>query len=261
MENRTAEVGPTTKQLQTIQNQIEDYYQSLNQLREKKNSLLAKLSDLQEASISAKAERDEKNRIISEKKQIREQLHKEKSEIAEKIKALIEKKRALLANTQGYEENLAKRYKELTWKYQTSSLSIEEDRRLVQEISELEKKLLQFKKVRDVESEIASLRKKFNELKEKANAVHKEVLALAEESKKCHEKMIEAHEEGAKIIEELNSVRSEMNRIWETIKASKAELSDARTKYEIAKTIQMQRKAQELAERAKLLISKRSELV
>ncbi|MEN3035080.1 MAG: hypothetical protein ABC537_02140 [Candidatus Methanosuratincola sp.] len=261
MENRTVEVGPTTRQLQSIQQQIEDYYQRLNALRDKKNALLTKLSELQDLALNAKSERDEKNRIISEKKRIREQLHKEKAEISEKIKTLIEKKRALLESAPGSEASLVKRYKELTWKYQTTSLTIEEDRKLVQEITEIEKKLVHFKKVKDVDQEISSLRAKFNELKDKANAVHQEVLTLAEESKKSHDKLMAAHEEGAKTIDELNSVRAEMNTIWETIKESKIKLSDARTKYEIAKTVQLQRKAQELAERAKLLLSKRNELV
>ncbi len=261
MENRTVEVGPTTRQLQSIQQQIEDYYQRLNALRDKKNALLTKLSELQDLALNAKSERDEKNRIISEKKRIREQLHKEKAEISEKIKTLIEKKRALLESAPGSEASLVKRYKELTWKYQTTSLTIEEDRKLVQEITEIEKKLVHFKKVKDVDQEISSLRAKFNELKDKANAVHQEVLTLAEESKKSHDKLMAAHEEGAKTIDELNSVRAEMNTIWETIKESKIKLSDARTKYEIVKTVQLQRKAQELAERAKLLLSKRNELV
>ncbi|WP_369424582.1 hypothetical protein, partial [Methanothrix sp.] len=75
MENRTLEAGPTTRQLQAIQQQIEDYYQRLNALRDRKNALLTKLSDLQELALNAKSERDEKNRFISEKKQVREQLH------------------------------------------------------------------------------------------------------------------------------------------------------------------------------------------
>ncbi|MBC7121300.1 MAG: hypothetical protein H5T33_07015 [Candidatus Methanosuratus sp.] len=261
MENRTVEAAPTTKQLQALQQQIEDNYQQLNALRDRKNALLAKLSELQDLALNAKSERDEKNRIISEKKQIREQLHKEKAEISERIKALVEKKRSLLESAPGSAANLAKRYKELTWKYQTTSLTIEEDRKLVQEITELEKKLVYFKKVRDVDQEICSLRAKFDELRDKANAVHQEILALAEESKKSHEKLMAVHEEGAKIIDELNSVRAEMNTIWEMIKGSKVKLSDARTKYEITKAVQLQRKAQEFAERKRLLTSKRLELV
>uniref|UniRef100_A0A7C3ET01 Phosphoserine phosphatase n=1 Tax=Candidatus Methanomethylicus mesodigestus TaxID=1867258 RepID=A0A7C3ET01_9CREN len=260
MENRPSEVGQVSRQLQTLRSQLEIDYERINKLRDRKNELLAKMSELQEASINAKLARDEKNKIIAEKKAQRDKLHQARAELAEKINALIEKKRAVVSSVKEPEEELVRQLKEITWKYQTTTLSIEEDRKAVQTIASLEKKLAFFKKTKDIDQEIRNLKSQSNELRQKANDLHKEILQLAEESKSFHERLLSAHEEGSVYAEELNSIRSEMTAIWEHIQQSKVQLSDARLKFDIAKTAAMQQKAAQLAEQVKLTISKRAEL-
>jgi uncharacterized coiled-coil DUF342 family protein len=61
---------------------------------------------------------------------------------------------------------------------------MDEDRKAVQEIAELEKKLLYFKKTKDLDQEVRKLRSRFNELKSKANAAHNEVLTLLQTSRR-----------------------------------------------------------------------------
>ncbi|MDD1775986.1 MAG: hypothetical protein LUP94_01370, partial [Candidatus Methanomethylicus sp.] len=197
---------------------------------------------------------------IAEKKITRDQLHKEKTVASDKIKELVEKKRAIIANAKEPEEDLVRQLKEITWRYQTTTLSLDEDRKAVQQIAILEKKLAYFKRTKDINQEIGRLRATFNDLKEKANITHKEILTLAEESKKNHENLINAHEEGSGLVDELNGIRAEMTSIWEGIQKSKVQLSDARVKYDVAKTVAIQQKAQKLAEQAKLIINRRSEL-
>jgi len=48
------------------------------------------------------------------------------------------------------EPDLLRQLKEIDWKYQTTPLSLEEERRLLQRRSELEKKLMIFKRAREI---------------------------------------------------------------------------------------------------------------
>ena len=260
MENRSIEVGLVSRQVQNLQSELEVNYDRLNKLRDRKNEILAKLSELQEIAISSKVARDEKNKLIAEKKAIRDQLHKEKAEVSDKIKELVEKKRVIITNAKEPEEDLVRELKEITWKYQTTTLSLDEDRKAVQQIAILEKKLAYFKRTTNLNQDIGRLRSSFNDLKEKANVTHKEIHTQAEESKKNHDNLINAHEEGSTLVEELNGIRAEMTSIWDGIQKSKVQLSDARVKFDVAKTVAMQQKAQKLAEQSKLIINRRSEL-
>jgi uncharacterized coiled-coil DUF342 family protein len=243
-----------------LRSELAGNYERLNKLRDRKNEILAKLSELQETAITSKVSRDEKNKLIAEKKAVRDQLHKEKSEISDKLNELVEKKRVIIANAKYSEDDLVRELKAITWKYQTTTLSLEEDRKAVQQIAILEKKLAYFKRTKDLNQEIGRLRTRFNSLKDNANSTHREILLLADESKKFHEALINAHEQGSALVEELNGIRAEMTSIWEGIQKSKVILSDARVKYDVAKTIAMQQKAQKFAEQAKIIITRRSEL-
>jgi uncharacterized coiled-coil DUF342 family protein len=254
------EVGLVSKEVQTLQSELEGNYERLNKLRDRKNEILAKLSDLQETAITSKISRDEKNKLIAEKKVVRDQLHKEKSEISDKLNELVEKKRIIIANAKDSEDDLVRELKAITWRYQTTTLSLDEDRKAVQQIAILEKKLAYFKRTKDLDHEIGRLRAQFNGLKDNANSTHREILSLADESKSFHEALINAHEQGSSLVEELNGIRAEMTSIWEGIQKSKVALSDARVKYDVAKTIAMQQKAQKLSEQAKIIITRRAEL-
>ena len=108
------EVGLVSKEVQTLQSELEGNYERLNKLRDRKNEILAKLSDLQETAITSKISRDEKNKLIAEKKVVRDQLHKEKSEISDKLNELVEKKRIIIANAKNSKNDLVKKLKTIT---------------------------------------------------------------------------------------------------------------------------------------------------
>ncbi|GEM_PF-517232 len=253
-------LGQVTRGLRTLQIQIDNDYERLNQLREKKGQIIERLKELRVAASDKKNARDEKNRLIAEKKALRDQLHSEKSSISEKIKDLKAKTATILSNVHESEDELVRQFKEASWKYQTTTLTIDEDRRMVQRITELEKKLVHYKRAREVGAEIRSLRSQFNALREKANTVHREIISLADESKKHHEELIKCYEEGRALVAELNRVKEEMQTLREGIAKSKASLFDVRGQLVVARNAAMQQKAEMLAEKAKLLITRRTEL-
>jgi uncharacterized coiled-coil DUF342 family protein len=260
MENRQSELGAVSRQMNAIRDQMDAGYQKLDRLHKRKSEIFVKLKELRESATTNKASRDAKNRIIAEKKAVRDQLHKDKAKISEKIKGLIEKKRVVLSSVNDNENELLWQLKEISWRYQTTSLTLNEDRKAVQRISELEKRLVIFKKVKEIDQDIAYHRAMFDELKAKANAVHNEILALAEESKKSHEALVKCYEDRAALVMELNQIKAETDKLRDEISKSKDELFATQVQFKVVKNLAIKQKAEILAEQAKLIINRRSEL-
>lgn len=253
-------LGDLSRQIKQIRDSIELNYKKLDELRKKKSDIIDRLRSLREAALNHKNMRDEKNKLIAEKKQLRDQLHKEKNELSQKIKDLISKKREILSSMRESEPDLLRQLKEIDWKYQTTPLSLEEERRLLQRRSELEKKLMIFKRAREIDQEINSLKTSSEELRTKADLVHKEILSLAEESKVHHESMIKSLEECKPLSAELEQVKVEIASIKTAIESSKKELSELVSKYKEIRESVMKQKIEMLAEQTRQIITKRSEL-
>ncbi len=249
-----------SRQIKSIRENIDSNYKRLNELRAKRATIISKLKTLRENAQEHKKLRDEKNKLIAEKKVLREELHKENNEISQKIGDLISKKRTLLSSIREGESDLLRQLKEMDWKYQTTSLSLEEERRLLQRRSELEKKLIVYKRAREIDQEINALRASFEELKSKADLTHKEIIALAEESKVHHESMIKSLEDCKHLTPELEQLKAEMASLKSAIETSKNQLHEMESKYKEARDFAMEQKIELLAEQTRQIINKRSEL-
>jgi uncharacterized coiled-coil DUF342 family protein len=260
MEGTHPDLGNATRSMRTLQEQIDFNYQKLDKLRQRKSEILMRLEEIRKSSETNRAARDERNKLIAEKKALRDRLHSEKSEVSEKIKELLEKRKTLIANVDYHEDELMAQLKEISWRYQTTTLSLEEDRKAVQKISELEKRLVYFKKVKDVDQEINRLRARFDELRTQANATHNEVITLADESKGYHDALIKGYEERSTMVSELDAGRKVMQGLREEIDKAKDELFVANAQFKVAKNQVEHQKAEQLAEQAKLIMNKKSEL-
>ncbi|MCX8182511.1 MAG: hypothetical protein N3D12_05275 [Candidatus Methanomethyliaceae archaeon] len=253
-------LGDLSRQIKLIRDSIDAHYKRLDELRGKKSEIIDKLKSLREAALNHKNMRDEKNKLIAEKKSLRDQLHKEKNDLSQKIKDLISKKRDLLSSVRESESDLLRQLKEIDWKYQTTPFSLEEERRLLQRRSELEKKLMVFKRAKELDQEINSLKASSDELRMKADLVHKEIISLAEESKAHHESMIKSLEDCKPLSSELEQIKAEIASIKGTIESSKKELFELESKYKEARESAMKQKIELLAEQTRQIINKRSEL-
>lgn len=260
MEETRLDLGSASQNIRALQEQIDSNYLKLEKLRQRKSDILKRLDEIRDSSAANKAARDERNRLIAEKKVLRDKLHAEKSNVSEKIKELLAKKKALLSNVDYHEDELLAQLKEISWRYQTTTLTLDEDRKAVQKISELERRLVYFKKVREVDNEINRLRARFDELRAAANATHRDVIALAEESKNYHEALIKGYEERSSLVSELDENRKAMQGIREEIAKAKDELFVANAQYRVAKNYVVQQKAEHLAEQAKMILDKKTEL-
>jgi uncharacterized coiled-coil DUF342 family protein len=246
--------------MNAIQDQIDLSYKKKDHLHKRKSEILDKLKELQDNAVANKSSRDEKNKIIAEKKVLREELHKAKADITAKIKELVVKKREVLSAVDYNESELLWQLKEISWKYQTTTLSLHEDRKAVQKISELEKRLVYFKKAKEIDQDIVKFQAKFDELKKKANIIHGEILALAEESKNYHEALMKCYKDRATIVMELTKTKAEIEGLRENISKSKDERFATEAHFKVVRNQVIKQKAETLAEQAKLVFNKRSEI-
>ncbi|MGQ9759314.1 MAG: hypothetical protein ACUVQ5_01905 [Candidatus Methanomethylicaceae archaeon] len=258
MENST--LNGLLMEINSIRERVDANYEKLNELRDKKSALIERLKALREKAWEHKKLRDEKNKLIAEKKALRERLHKEKSEVSKKIRDLISKKQSILSSVREREGDLLRQLKEIDWKYQTTQLTLDEERRLLQKRSELEKKLMVYKRVKEIDQEINSLQSSFEDLKKKADQTHNEIMAHAEESKKNHELMITSLEECKPLIIELEQIKGEIASLKSAIEISKKELYEIQSKFKETKASAMKKKIELLAEQTRQIINKRLEL-
>jgi phosphoserine phosphatase len=139
---------------------------------------------------SVKAERQERDRIndeIQEWKDKRTALH-------DQLKSLYDEIRELRSNLVGSPSNdqrkMMRRVEELEWKQQTEQLTIEEERALVEEVVEIEKKLVKIGQEKEKQDRIHELRRLARKLKGEASDAHQKVLDLSEKSQVHHREVV-----------------------------------------------------------------------
>ncbi|MDD1764761.1 MAG: hypothetical protein LUQ46_01990, partial [Candidatus Methanomethyliaceae archaeon] len=112
----------------------------------------------------------------------------------------------------------------------------------------------------EIDQEIERFRANFDELKAKANVIHSEILALAEESKNYHEALMKCYQDRATIVTEFTQIKAEMESLREDINKSKDERFTTEAQFKVVRNQVIKQKAETVAEQAKLLFNKRSEI-
>ncbi|MEM3571100.1 MAG: hypothetical protein QW589_04130, partial [Candidatus Bathyarchaeia archaeon] len=148
------------------------------ELKGKRDELYLKIKDL-------KTKRDEIKGITLDKK-------KEVDKLKEKIDEL---SKYLPKNPCIIKESL----KNLEWKIQTTPLSLEEEKKLIEDIKRLEQKSIFLDEFNKLKAKHTELIAEIKALNIKAKLIHEELSRLIEEMRPYHQKMIEAFEEAKRI--------------------------------------------------------------
>ncbi len=109
--------------------------------------------------MGLRAQRDETNSKVRELKQRRNELTSRIHEILEEMKALQEEAKELAKKKPPISrEALQKEVDSIDWKIQTTSLTLEEDKQLVQRVKELETQLVVYRKLERLATRTAQMR-------------------------------------------------------------------------------------------------------
>jgi uncharacterized coiled-coil DUF342 family protein len=186
-------------------NQIATYHQQIAKLKEQLNNIEIaskkniELRDQLNEQVkkswleiqAMKTERDSINEKVKLLKEQRDATRVKTGELVEKIKEVDTKIEGLRtkaphANPKALKEEL----EALEWKIQTSTLDMQEEKRLVENVKKLEIKLSGFKKIDTQYKKIAELQNVRKPLQNQADALHDELTDLAKKSQDIHVNMM-----------------------------------------------------------------------
>jgi len=215
------------------------------ELAEKRNSLNEEFKRLKAEVQKLKSSRDEINAEVKELKGQRIQL---KTEVAQKIKELKNLQseiEALTAKKPSRSFNaLQKEVEAIEWKIQTTPLSLQEEKKLVERVKQLEDQISVYRRMEQLsqkkleltavlkalEARAKLLRERIIKEAEKSQKIHEEMLKKAEEARKLkneadsvHKRFLQAKEKAKPFLEEIKKILEEIRKLKEEVKAEEEE--------------------------------------
>ncbi|MGA3111075.1 MAG: hypothetical protein ABSE15_03480 [Candidatus Bathyarchaeia archaeon] len=187
-------------------NQKQDIIQQIQKLREEANNANVQIKNCverrNELNEEVKKTREEINRLKSERDQINERVKVLKSQrdairshsdpITEDINAARAKiaqfKKTLPRESQ---RALQEEHDAIEWKISTTSLDLQEEKGLIENVKQLEILLSGYKKIDAQNTKIKNFLAQRKTFDEQADVLHKELTELASKSQDIHSKMIE----------------------------------------------------------------------
>jgi uncharacterized coiled-coil DUF342 family protein len=185
---------------------IEELARKLSDLREQKDKLDAeayewadkrnKLNDqvkgMRDAVLELRTQREKVNEKVKEFKQQRNETTRKIRDKIEEMEKLRQENRALIKKRPSRShEALQKEVDSIEWQIQTTSLTLQEDRELVEKVKQLETQLSVHRKLEQLDRKILELGKEVKALRNENEFRHKKLTENAEKSQEIHLNMFE----------------------------------------------------------------------
>jgi uncharacterized coiled-coil DUF342 family protein len=178
-------------------------------------------------SVKAEREaRDEINVDITEAKERRTALHAQLKSIYDEIREL---RGTIVGSPSTDQRRMMRRVEELEWKQQTEQVSIEEERAIVEEIAEIEARLVKIGQQKEKQDKISELRRLARKLKEEATEAHQKVLELSEQSQIHHKEVVRIRPQLEEFKKSADTAHQNFVEWLKKVKAGEAKLKEVRT--------------------------------
>ena len=137
---------------------------------------------------------DERNRLNEAVKNLKQQRDEARTKIRANIEEIKTRRQKLTElkkklPKQSHQE-LQKEFTDIEWKIQTTSLDLQEEKRLIENVKQLEIQLNVYKKIEQHSQKITKLQKELDALKIKANEFHQQLAEAAQKSQEIHAQML-----------------------------------------------------------------------
>ena len=183
--NINLQIDKMKEQIRVANNQIEKYVQKRNHLHEQVRKSRDEIDQL-------KAERDALNETVKLLKDQRELVRAKEIPIMEEVNAIDEKIVELKKKVPRVSQlELQEALDAIEWKIQTTSFDLPEEKRMIEEVKQLEIQLSSYKKIDKMNKKIKELITQRKTLDAQADVYHKELTDLAKTSQKLHAAMME----------------------------------------------------------------------
>jgi len=215
---KASEFGEIDSRLAALDERVRKTSEEIHNLIEKRDKQNEKVRLLQQEIRELKSERDNLNEKVQTFKLMRDETRTKTKNIITDIKARQERIAELRKKTpKASFLQLQKEQEDIEWKIQTTSLDLQEEKRLVEDVKQLEIQMEAYKKKEKLLQKIADLRKELKTLDEKANAFHQELSSSAQKSQEIHQKVITK-------IDEMKKIRAEADSLHQTYLKARLEV-------------------------------------
>ena len=202
-QQKTNKIAMIAQQLTALKEQINNAHAETNTHIEKRDKLNGQFKKLRQEIHELKNERDNLNTQVKTLKQQRDEARARIRTIIEEIKTHKQEITELKTKKpKRSQRELQKELEDIEWKIQTTPLAMQEEKRLIENVRQLETQLNVYRKIDKHVKKIAELQKEFETLEKNADTAHRELTETAQKSQETHTIMI------AKI-NESNSIKSE----------------------------------------------------
>jgi uncharacterized coiled-coil DUF342 family protein len=208
-QQKTAKIAEINQRLTALKEQINNTRAKTKTHVEKRDKLNEQFKKLRLDIQELKNERNNLNEKVKTLKQQRDETRTKIKSNIEELKAHNQRIKELKKKTpKKSRRELQKEFEDIEWKIQTTTLDVQEEKRLLETVKYLETHLNIYKKIDQRIKKTAELRKELGTLEVNADAAHQELMEIAERSQGIHAKMIAKISELKKIKSEADSLHS-----------------------------------------------------
>ena len=185
IEDINQQIEKLREQANTADAQIKKYIEQRNQLNDQVKKTHQEIDEL-------KTERDSINEKVKLLKQQRDDIRAKTTPITEEINAIKEKISELKKKVpRERQQDLQEELDAIEWKIQTTSLDLQEEKGLIENVKQLEILLSSYKKIDLKYKKIKDLITQRQTIEAQADLLHNELTDLAKKSQEIHSQMIE----------------------------------------------------------------------
>jgi uncharacterized coiled-coil DUF342 family protein len=218
-QQKTNEIARITQQLAALREQVNKANSETQLHVEKRDKLNEQFKKLRQEIHELKNERNNLNEKVKTLKQQRDAARAKIRANIEEVKTHSQKITELKKKTpKESRRELQKEFEDIEWKIQTTPLDMQEEKRLIEKVKQLETQLNIYKKIDQHVKKIAELRKDLETLETNADAAHQELTETAKKSQEIHAKMIAKISESEKIKGEADSLHGAYIKAKEQVK-------------------------------------------
>jgi len=188
---KTVQVTNINLQIDKIRKQITDGNAQIKKDIEKRNQLHEQVKKARDEINKMKIERDTLNEKVKVLKQQRDAIRTQVAPIMVDVKAIKEKIDGLKKHLPRISQRtLQEEHEAIEWKISTTSLDLQEEKRLIEQVKSIEIQLSGYKKIDNQNKKINELYKQ-KKVYDQADVFHKELTETAKKSQDLHTQIME----------------------------------------------------------------------
>ena len=188
----SSQISNINLQIDKLKEQTRENNAQIKKFIEKRDELHNKVKKTREEVDKLKTERDDLNQKVKQLKQQRDAVRINVEPIMAEVNSLHDKIDALKKNLPRISQReLQKELDAIEWKIATTTLDLKEEKRLVDNVKELETQLIGYKKIDIKHKKIRELIEHRKTFDAQADVYHKELTELAKRSQDLHALMME----------------------------------------------------------------------